>query len=124
MTMIPRTVLLLLILVSIVNIAGLRPVRGDVQQPSYAIVDHWTYSSSSLASVASPVPGTGADFSVPVTYNLTVVDLETLTLNTTSYDVYREAISGSIGFSFWGLSGVSFARQSDLGLLKIGRAHV
>jgi len=118
MTMVPRTLLLLLILLSIANIAGLRPVRGDVQQPSYAIGDHWTYSSSSLASVASPVPGTGANFSVPVTYNLTVVDLETLTLNTTSYVAYREAISGSIPLAFWHLSGVSFARQSDLGLLE------
>jgi hypothetical protein len=116
--MIPRTLLLLLILVSIANTAGLRPVRGDVQQPSYVVGDHWTYSSSSLASVAPPVPGTGADFSVPVTYNLTVVDLETLTLNTTSYDVYREAISGSIPLAFWHLSEVSFARQSDLGLLE------
>jgi hypothetical protein len=118
MTMIPRTLLLLLILVSIANMAGLRPVRGDVQQPSYVVGDYWTYSSSSLASVASPVPGTGADFSIPVTYNLTVVDLETLTLNTTSYDVYREAITESSAYVFWHLSGLSFARQSDLGLLE------
>ncbi len=109
MKAIRTTILLLLIIISLTLVTG-TPVRADAQQPAYAVGIHWTYAATLIAG----------GLTISLTYNLAIVDQETVTVNGNTYDVYRGTISGT-GTATGPTttlvvtqSGISFLRRSDL----------
>jgi len=111
MKVIRQGTLLILIIVSLVLVTG-TPARADAQQPTYVVGDHWNYAATATVS---------ASLSLSLTYNLAIVDQETVTIGGNTYDVYRTTLSGTgtaTGPTVTAVvtqSGVSFLRRSDLG---------